>query len=192
MTPSAEVINSVPGIANKNYLELGISYYEGTFKDVGAHLKVSVDVDAKQQPKHLMPTDKFFENCARIYPPFDIIFIDADHAAMQVMRDYNNAIQYLRKDKGLIFIHDLIPRDAHEIKSCGDGFRFLYMLRREYPGVFFSEDSVSHGLTCFYNPAPQWFHLRALETITWETFAEQKATVLTHEEMCRRVSELVV
>lgn len=65
----------------------------------------SVDTEVNSNPTHLMTTDEFFE---QNLDEFDVIYIDACHKALQVAKDFNNAIKVISKG-GLIFCHDLVP-----------------------------------------------------------------------------------
>lgn len=115
-----ELVNSIPDIENKSYLELGV--WDGRhFNQIKAKHKVSVDIT--WNPTYKMTTDEFF---AKNKDRFDIIFIDADHRIKCVYRDYMNSIKWCDE---YLFIHDLIP-PAEEFACengdwAGDGYKLL-------------------------------------------------------------------
>lgn len=98
-----ELINSFISKRNyKSYLELGI--YDGsTFNNINIENKISVDLNFNA--KYKMSTDNFFKiNNEK----FDIIFIDADHRSIQLIKDIRNALNILN-DNGVIICHDCNP-----------------------------------------------------------------------------------
>lgn len=86
----------------KSYLELGI--YDGsTFDNINIDDKISVDLNFNAMYK--MTTDKFFEINNK---KFDIIFIDADHRSIQLIKDIKNSFGILNNN-GVIVCHDCNP-----------------------------------------------------------------------------------
>jgi len=147
---SSYVVNCLPGIENKRYLELGI-YNGANFSVVKSTDKVSVD---SQFPALFqMTTDEYFSQLSS-KEKFDVVYIDACHQRENVVRDFNNVLKHLNSD-GIIFVHDLIP-DTEELTAawyCGDGFKVLAHILKNQPNDFeiYSLDS-DYGLTVFVNP----------------------------------------
>jgi len=154
-SPSSEVINALPNIQRKKYLELGIDG-GSTFLHVRSEHKVGVDIEPKiKHPNVLtMTTDDFFKK----YPmKFDIIYIDACHSFESVVADYNNAVIALNKG-GIILVHDLVPASEEDCKydnvGSGTGYKFLLYLVMHCPWCLGNVDvcSENHGLTIFSDP----------------------------------------
>lgn len=142
------IVNSLYSNTNIKYLELGIGDGKN-FSDIKLQNKVSVDIMAHtHRPTYMMTTDEYFQNHK---DKFDIIFIDADHSAKQVLKDFNNSVDCLNKG-GIIFLHDMYPpkiEDTHPLK-CDDSYKLLfYFLRNEYDILV---DTSDYGSTCVFNP----------------------------------------
>jgi hypothetical protein len=144
-----DIINAIPGIENKRYLELGLGRGE-TFNAVRARSKMSVDI--QYSPMFRMSTDEFFailsENVL-----FDVIFIDAGHDFANVVHDFNNSVEHLSMG-GYILVHDLLPPDeSHTARDlCGDGYKLLAYFIEERIDDLRSLYMNDFGLTVFKNP----------------------------------------
>ncbi len=70
-----------------------------------------------------MSTDDFFLNVAHTLEPPDLVFIDADHNAEQVMKDFDN-IACICADNCVVVLHDTFPEnEAHTSEGyCGDSY----------------------------------------------------------------------
>lgn len=104
----------------KTYLELGLRSRENTFDKVNCPTKTSVDINPSCGPTFSMSTDNFFD---LILPPsvrYDIIFIDANHDAEFVRRDFENALRVLSHN-GTIIMDDINPTQEFLLKPewCG-------------------------------------------------------------------------
>ena len=99
------------------YLEIGCDQ-NAVFNTIPLDKKNKIGVDPISGGTHRMNSDEFFRDNRE---NFDIIFIDGLHTYKQVQRDAINSIKFLKKD-GIIFFHDLLPRDEidEEIKFSGD------------------------------------------------------------------------
>jgi hypothetical protein len=111
--------------SNLDFLELGFFNQENignNFTNIeGFKSKTSVDMD-NPNATFTMLTDDFFTQNDKKY---DIIYIDAGHHWENVLKDYNNAIDYLN-DGGVIFFHDLYPTpELATPQYCWDGFKVL-------------------------------------------------------------------
>ena len=143
----AELVNAIPGVEEMSLLELGTR--EGlNFERFACKRKDSVDI--RYDPTFRMTTDAFFEqNDGRL--TYDIVFIDADHHAAQVMKDFNNAITIAKR---AVFIHDLFPNRAgyatENGSQAGDGYRLMpeFFLQPMFPFVL----NTDHGLTMILPP----------------------------------------
>ena len=138
------LINSIPGIEQFSFLELGI--LDGINHDqILCEDKASVDI--RHKPTFKMSTDDFFSVNTRRW---DIIYVDALHRVEQAVRDYNNATKYCDK---CIIIHDLYPvnqKESETVKFCGDVYKFLYHIHDKLIEYYtLCEDS---GMTLFFPP----------------------------------------
>jgi hypothetical protein len=88
----------------QSYLEIGCAG-DDVFNLVRPKVAVSVGVDPERGGTLRMTSDEFF-HLNRM--SFDLIFIDGDHSAKQVMVDLENALQVLSQD-GTIVLHDCNP-----------------------------------------------------------------------------------
>jgi hypothetical protein len=98
------------------YLEIGV-YAGSTFFAVEADHKVAVDpkfqfdVDAQATPGSVfyeVTSDEYFGSIIEPDKKFDLIFLDGLHTLEQTLRDFTNAIEYL-KPNGIILIDDIMP-----------------------------------------------------------------------------------
>jgi hypothetical protein len=86
----------------KQYLEIGCDNDE-TFSSIRAlDLTLVVGVDPVSGGTHRTTSDDFFLGNQKL---FDIIFIDGDHRALQVMKDIQNSLRFLSLG-GSIVLHD--------------------------------------------------------------------------------------
>ncbi len=107
----------------KVYIELGVR--KGTtFQALAPFAKSAVAVDKERgripetirkaglrnSAFYRMTTDQFAEFWAqKADPAIDLLLIDADHHAEQVLRDFDNFSPFVRPEKGLIILHDTLP-----------------------------------------------------------------------------------
>jgi len=163
---TCEIINSLPGIKTKSYLELGL----GNGRNFGAILagdKISVD---RRNPNadFVGTTDEFFESIKKDRK-WDVIFIDANHDLDFVLRDFNNAVKHCM---GWVVLHDMIPLSEKytSARFCSDGFRLLYRLLtvglEVYPMV------GNMGLTFVRMPAKKITSTKKAESLTYAEFVE--------------------
>lgn len=149
-----DVINAIPQIQSKSYLELGLGTGE-TFLHINAATKTGVDINQTDFCTHWMTTEKFFNIYNTLHPEvkFDVIFIDADHSVEAVFADYNNCVKHLA-DHGILLIHDLVPPtlDHTERPRCDDGYKFLRYLF-DYSELTTITGDFEFGLTCVWQPA---------------------------------------
>lgn len=141
------IINSIPGIENMSYLELGVWKGENH-----AHIKSKdkTSVDNKMPADYQMSTDDFFALNER---RFDIVFIDADHLVEGGLRDYNNAVKVCDK---FIIMHDLYP--DHGVQATEDGsfagniYRLLYHIISTKAKIKYYVLDGDCGMTVFFPP----------------------------------------
>ena len=135
----------VEGVGAESYLEFGIHFGE-TFLKVKANQIVGVDLEFS--PPWLtkgtwpvgpgmkifeMSTSEFIETHAAKYAPYDFVFIDADHSAEAVEKDFHGIYPHVA-DEGLICLHDTNPESVHDTdpKLCGDAWLFAQKLPKEF------------------------------------------------------------
>jgi len=168
-----KIINNVFEPNSFRYLELGLGD-EVRYKEVHTDNKISVDINGRASFNE--GTDKFFEDYKLINGDnrkFDCIYVDASHEYKQVTKDYNNGINFLKKN-GIIFIHDLYPPDKNHcsINSCGDGFKLLYHFNKI--GVNYRTIPEEFGLTCIFKNDLKKIDIEEVENISYEQFTAGK------------------
>jgi SAM-dependent methyltransferase len=119
----SDVLNSILSLFDKpRYLEIGV-HDGGTFFAVKADAKVAVDpqflfdVDGAKlkHPSaqfHSVESDAYFGGVIAADERFDVIYLDGLHTVEQTLRDFCNAIEFL-KEGGVIVIDDVVPNSYH-------------------------------------------------------------------------------
>ena len=74
-------------------------------------------------------TQEFCLDRIRDFPPFDAVFIDADHHVDAVRNDFWGVFPYV-SENGLIFLHDTHPKDLAQTDPalCGTAWEFAVTL----------------------------------------------------------------
>ncbi len=183
---TSEIINSIPGIEDKDYLELGVAG-GGTFTKVRSVRKTGVDWEV--QWTFMMSTDEFFDGPGKNML-FDVIYIDACHDYPQVRKDYNNAIRQLRFPMGLIFIHDMVPPNlGHTVqKHCSDSFRLLAELMDAKQQLLVQRGNM--GLTVVFDPQPVPDEPNFYQkSVTYQMFMAMSRPEVNDEELMKALAE---
>lgn len=197
ITTTAQLINSLPNIEDKHYLELGIAG-GWTFDNIKCKKKIGVDIQEDTKANYIMTTDDFFE----VYSGniFDVIYIDANHSVKNVVRDFTNSIKLI-KDHGIILVHDLIPLDKRHTQRHlnGDGYKFLYLMCKQQLNkevIEFYTHKNNCGLTMFIIKDKTNINLssiksKELDEVTYEKFLTQEAkNMCSHKEICLLASNI--
>ena len=168
---SSEIINYLPNIENKSYLELGIND-NANFNKIKSKNKLSVDINGSAM--FTGTTDDFFKNLDQ-KEKFDIIFIDANHDYDYVMRDFNNAVHHCNE---WILIHDMIPPSKKYIQSkfCSDSYKLLkFFIEKTKFSVYPMIDNF--GLTLIKMPALEITITDEYKNLDYKTFCSFINTV---------------
>ncbi len=137
------VQRALDGRVKPVYLEIGVS--RGlAFRRISADEKIAVDpafslsarsraqADGKARVTHYfeMSSDDFFANEAALLEQcrIDVALIDGQHSYMQVVRDVENTLRYLRDD-GVIFLHDCNPPFALAARPAASWHDFVAQQR---------------------------------------------------------------
>jgi hypothetical protein len=119
------VQRALDGRAKRVYLEIGVSH-GSAFRRITADEKIAVDpafklsartrrqAEAKGSTRYFETTsDAFFANETAFLEQhgIDVALIDGNHTYVQVVRDVENTLHYLRDD-GVIVLHDCNPANA--------------------------------------------------------------------------------
>jgi len=162
---SSVIINNLPGIENKTYLELGVN--DGVnFDQIRCHLKESVDINGNGT--FTGTTDQFFERLQK-KKNYDIVFIDANHDYDFVVRDFNNSVKCCNE---WILMHDMIPPGRKYTKSykCSDSYKVLYHLLTKTNFEVYPMDE-NFGFTLVKMPATEIVLDDEDKTLMYTTFS---------------------
>jgi hypothetical protein len=123
-----DVINYlIRELGYRTYLEIGHRKGE-SFYPIEIESKESVDPQTINgfTPTYLMKSDEFFKTITGTDKKFDIIFIDGDHDAGQVLKDIKNALKCISAN-GCIITHDTNPPNERFVEKdrCFTAFRAL-------------------------------------------------------------------
>jgi len=129
------------------YLEIGVQNVNNNFNKISTPIKVGVDPEVTAKGVHKKTSDEFFK---RNVSNYDLIFIDGDHTAEQVERDFNNSLACLNPE-GFIVLHDCLPeKEEHAMVPRvskvwnGDVYKFILKLN-EYDDINFRTLDFDHG-----------------------------------------------
>lgn len=146
------------------YVEYGMAAC-GSMLSVAPYCKRAIGVDIKSHPYmqgipnldfYNMSTDmfkeRFLDKCADDFT-IDMAFIDADHEAEQVVRDFD-ALYAKLVPNGFIFIHDTYPISEMftEQGYCGDSYKVPFIIKKKYPGIDIMTIPVQPGMTVIRKP----------------------------------------
>lgn len=92
-----------------SYLELGVRDKSNNYNHIQCGIKEGVDINPACGPTHCMTTDEYFHTVGTSQT-WDLIFIDASHEKMQVLRDFENSIARLNPN-GTIIMDDINPTE---------------------------------------------------------------------------------
>jgi len=155
----------------KSYLEIGVQNPANNFDRIKAEFKEGVDTDhCNSLLVYQMTSDMYFN---ATYKTFDLIFIDGDHTAEQVKRDFENSLRCL-SDNGFIVIHDVLPENEEGTliprvtkKWWGDVYKFA-MKMNEY-SVIYKTFNIDNGCMVIKKyPRPGVVFVD--EIITWDEY----------------------
>jgi len=132
---------------NCRYLEIGIGNASANFNKISAAVKDAVD--PVNPCNHLMSSDAFFSSNTSQY---DIIFIDGDHKAAQVIKDISNSLKCLSTD-GIILLHDCNPElEVHQTENItvshwnGSVWKAILFYRMFDPNLSICTIDVDEGI----------------------------------------------
>ncbi len=169
-----EVINTLLRLfESPSYLEVGVNRGE-TFFNVNASMKVAVDpkflfdvaAATQNDPNcafHEVPSDRYFSEIIDHNLRFDVIYLDGLHTFEQTLRDFTNAIQFL-KPRGVIVIDDVKPtsyqaslpdqldafllkkyHSSHDNSWMGDTYKLVFFIETFFPTWQFRTLMENHG-----------------------------------------------
>jgi len=130
-----------------HYLEIGIGHPSANFSKIKAAYKDAVDpVNPCNYP---MKSDAFFINNTQKY---DVVFIDGDHKAVQVIKDVINSLKCLDAE-GIILLHDCNPQlEIHQTENIstqhwnGSVWKAILHFRQNDPDLFICTVDIDEGI----------------------------------------------
>lgn len=142
----------------KVYVELGLYHCELFNRIIPyAGKLMGVDIDQRVE-KYMKKTDKSEFICAKTLDfakqlkknpiTIDLLFIDADHSAQAVKKDFEAFFPYV-SDNGVILLHDAYPENEHFTQSgyCGDGYKTIAKLSQHTDAYEMMTIPIPPGLT---------------------------------------------
>lgn len=116
----------VEGVGAQCYLELGVGNNE-TISKVKCLVRVGVDRIVRPLARvvlYSMTTTEFIHKHAARHAPYDFVFIDADHSARAVERDFCGIWPHVSPE-GLVLLHDTNPEAQADTAPglCGDAWK---------------------------------------------------------------------
>lgn len=173
---SSIIINHLPGIENKTYLELGV--FNGlNFNQILSKNKFSVDINGNAL--YNGTTDEYFPQLSK-EEKFDIIFIDACHDYEYVLKDFNNSVQHCNE---WILMHDMIPPGQKYTKShkCSDAYKVLYYLLKETKFEIYPMNN-NYGFTLIKMPANIITPGEEFSTASYDKFMSYIENIKTYSD----------
>lgn len=175
-------------IGARRYLEIGV--LDGTtFDAVSVAEKVSVDPGPVARVTHRMTSDAYFE-ALQPAERFDLVFVDGDHVAEQVVRDVENALRHLSPG-GAIVVHDCSPpNEGYTARfSCGTVFRGWIEIRQRHVDTLAFVVDVDLGCGVVVPGAYSWGRSNVDPNLPWDEFEarREEALGLVGWEMFREI-----
>lgn len=177
-------------LENGRYLEIGVQH-KVNFHGIDMSYKIGVDPDPEANADFVGTSDLFFSSYDRTIP-FNLIFIDGSHEALQVERDFINAFNaiYQSFSRAFVVLHDTVPE--LEIRTLipratkqwnGDCYKFACKLGK-FQGIDFKTFPQDHGVTVVWIDETKEGNPETPEEITWDYFQRNKARLLRfHNEL---------
>lgn len=148
----------------KSYLEIGVNNPYNNFHKIKCKEKIGIEPcleksDGSNIGYTLLKntSDSFFETNLfykeqnpAFKTDFDIVFIDGDHTAEQVKKDFENSLKCL-SDNGFIIVHDILPEIQETTKvpretRCWHGTVYEWaMTARTYDDIAFVTYNIDEG-----------------------------------------------
>lgn len=198
----SNVVQSVLNLfTDPAYLEIGVS--KGvTFHKIRAKTKVAVDPkfdfdleSAKREnvnsKYYQITSDEYFGSAAEPKSLFDVIYLDGLHTAEQTLRDFLNAILFLKAD-GVIVIDDVKPRNHlasipdrvvfNEVRRAlgltnqktwmGDVYKVIFFLSTFVQQFEYRTVTDNHGQSIAWRRARRNVPEQTIEAVGAKTFDE--------------------
>lgn len=201
MITRAEVVQGILSLfESPRYLEVGVNKGE-TFHKVSAHEKVAVDpkflfdldIARTQQGSatyHEVTSDEYFGSLVSSQERFDVIYLDGLHTSEQTLRDFINAMTFLRDD-GIIIIDDVRPpsyvasipdrRTFNRVREyvgsaskswMGDVFRLVYFIETFAQQFSYRIVSDNHGQAIVWKSARRTVPRRTISEVGCKKFED--------------------
>jgi hypothetical protein len=169
-----------------SYLEIGCQN-DLCFNKIQCENKVGVDPNSGGTVR--LTSDKYFnQNAVKARSGeqdlFDIVFIDGLHECNQVVKDVNNAINYLNKG-GMIILHDCNPKREEDQSDpnvrSGDTWKALAFFRSKHGlDVKTCDSDFGLGIIKFgQNPNKYKFEeKKSFQDLTWNDLENDRVNIL--------------
>lgn len=184
-----DVLNHIAKrIGARRYLEIGVA--DGScMRQIDVAEKWGVDpnpsIEAVKASTVFVPrtSDEFFATIAERAGKFDLVFIDGDHIAEQVLREVASAIKLL-STRGVIVLHDCNPHTEamQEVPArvgewTGDVWKAIVRLRRS--GYILRVVNSDYGVGILPRASEQGAPpIVSDESLTWDDLVARREELL--------------
>lgn len=167
----------------KSYLEIGINNPANNFDRLRCERTDGVDPFVTHPYVNKYTSDEFFTKVDAMQ--WDLIFIDGNHTAEQVKKDFENSLRCLT-DNGFIVIHDVLPENEEGTliprqtrKWWGDVYKFAMTIRKGfgYP-VQAKTFNIDEGCMLVWNAENNYGPLPFNFIADWKTYKKMGRQLL--------------
>lgn len=188
MKTRTDLLNHLAAKYNlQRYLEIGVQDPTQNFDKIKCEYKVGVDpadhIYSDHGTIYQMTSDVFLNEAAYALGyndrQFDLIFIDGQHTAEQVKKDFEGCLKYL-SPSGFIILHDcnplkeehtIVPRPTERGHWNGDVYKFARVLAIQKYTV-----DIDNG--CMVIPHSKEFIMRGASWWDWSHFDANRKEAL--------------
>jgi len=179
ITNHTELLNALAAKYNlQTYLEIGVQSKSQNYNKIICPNKTGVDPAVVEPGIVRMTSDAYFNLIQNNnpLPSFDLIFIDGDHTAEQVKRDFENSLRFL-SDTGFIVIHDVLPENEEGTRVprdtkqwWGDVYKWAMGIA-SYP-VSYKTFNIDNGCMIVWKDKKQTVLVNHVFPKSWESYKD--------------------
>lgn len=160
----------------QSYLEIGVQEPKNNFFKIHVKHRYGIDPTVEGLNFYTGISDEYFARPGNMY--YDLVFIDGDHTAEQVKRDFDNSLKCL-SEGGFIVIHDCLPVEEKTTTVPratriwhGSVYKFCMTLL-DYTNITFTTYNIDEGCCVIQkNGAKQEIAPEYKDYFTWNDYKE--------------------